>query len=83
MPQGCLTRHVVLTLFVSLVRLSNVQFILVMLVEHLLFVAKIVMSGVVDKVPRVVREAQANLAIQRKKERKEFRRLASGLKVRG
>lgn len=52
------------------------------LIEHLLFVAKIVVSGVIDKVPRVVREAQANLAIQRKKERKEFRRLASGLPVR-
>ena len=51
-------------------------------VEHLLFVGKAVASGVVDRVPRVVREAQANLAIQRKKKRKELGRRSSGLPVR-
>ena len=42
--------------------------------EHLLFVGKAVASGVIDKVPRVVREARAKLAIQRKKKIKELRR---------
>ena len=52
--------------------------------EHLLFVGKAVASGVVDKVPRVVREARAKLAIQRKKKRKELRRRrrSRGLPVR-
>ncbi|CAN0242461.1 unnamed protein product [Ascophyllum nodosum] len=50
------------------------KFLLVVGVEHLLFVGKAVASGVIDKVPRVVREARAKLAIQRKKKIKELRR---------
>lgn len=50
--------------------------------EHLLFLLKAVSSGLIDRVPKVVRRAQAMLAIQQQKDRKEFRRLASGLPVR-
>lgn len=51
-------------------------------IEHVMFLFKAISSGLIDKVPRVVREAQAIIAIQQKKERREFRRMASGLPVR-
>lgn len=50
--------------------------------EHVLFLLKAVSSGLIDKVPRVVREAQLVMAVQQREERKEFRRRASGLPVR-
>lgn len=55
---------------------------MVVVAEHLLFLLKAVSSGLIDRVPKVVRQAQAMLAIQQQKDRKEFRRLASGLPVR-
>lgn len=56
--------------------------VMVVVAEHVLFLLKAVSSGLIDRVPKVVRQAQAMLAIQQQKDRKEFRRLASGLPVR-
>eukprot|EP00903_Cladosiphon_okamuranus_P007574 g7348.t1 len=53
--------------------------VLVVVGEHVLFLLKAVLSGLIDKVPKVVREAQLVMAIQQREERKEFRRRASGL----
>lgn len=53
--------------------------VLVVVGEHILFLLKAVSSGLIDKVPKVVREAQLVMAIQQREERKEFRRRASGL----
>ena len=55
---------------------------LVVVGEHVLFLLKAISSGLIDKVPKVVREAQLVMAIQQREERKEFRRRASGLPVR-
>ena len=55
--------------------------VLVVVAEHLLFLLRAISSGLIDKVPRVVREAQAVIAVAEKNERREFRRLASGLPV--
>ena len=54
---------------------------MVVVAEHVLFLLRAIFSGLVDKVPRAVREAQAIIAVQQKQERREFRRLASGLPV--
>lgn len=56
--------------------------VLVVVGEHVLFLLKAITSGLIDKVPKVVREAQHVMAIQQREERKEFRRRASGLPVR-
>ncbi|CAM9477388.1 unnamed protein product, partial [Ectocarpus sp. 12 AP-2014] len=53
--------------------------VLVVVGEHVLFLLKAISSGLIDKVPRVVREAQLVMAVQQREERKEFRRRASGL----
>lgn len=53
--------------------------VLVVVGEHILFLLKAISSGLIDKVPRLVREAQLVMAIQQREERKEFRRRASGL----
>lgn len=55
--------------------------VLVVVAEHVLFLLRAIFSGLVDKVPRAVREAQTIIAVQQKQERREFRRLASGLPV--
>lgn len=52
-----------------------------MVAEHVLFLFRAISSGLIDKVPRAVREAQAIIAVQQKQERREFRRLANGLPV--
>ncbi|CAM9695456.1 unnamed protein product, partial [Ectocarpus sp. 13 AM-2016] len=53
--------------------------VLVVVGEHVLFLLKAISSGLIDKVPRVVREAQLVMAVKQREERKEFRRRASGL----
>lgn len=55
--------------------------VLVVVAEHVLFLLRAISSGLIDKVPRAVREAQAIIAVQQKQERREFRRLANGLPV--
>lgn len=55
---------------------------MVVIAEHVLFLFNTVSSGLIDRVPGAVRKAQSMLAIQQQKDRKEFRRLASGLPVR-
>ena len=49
--------------------------------EHVMFLMRAISFGLIDRVPRAVREAQAIIAVQQKEERREFRRLASGLPV--
>lgn len=60
---------------------STRQVVLAVAVEHLLILVKVVMTGLVDSTPRLVREAQAVIADKEKEERKANRRLASGLPV--
>lgn len=55
--------------------------VLVVVGEHVLFLLKAVFSGLIDKVPKIVREAQHAMAVQQREERKEFRRRARGLPV--
>lgn len=55
--------------------------VIAIVAEHLLLVAKAVMSGLIEKTPRAVREAHALSAIERKKEKKELTRLRSQMRV--
>lgn len=67
--------------YVLLFTILGRKVVLVVVGEHILFLLKAVSSGLIDKVPKVVREAQLVMAIQQREERKEFRRRASGLPV--
>lgn len=60
----------------------RVQVMLVLVVEHVLLLLRILVVGAADKVPKSIRDAQDEAAVEEKKGREDFRRRAAGHAVR-